>query len=91
MLTGETVLKNVELYPWVDACYQTGFSDNTAIKAADEHNTDGHNFSTGIFGAGINTTIGNHFSLNTGLYFVTGDVENDASVQAVSAIRSNLH
>ncbi|WP_262364795.1 hypothetical protein [Leclercia adecarboxylata] len=36
----------------------------------------------GIFGAGINTTIGNNFSLNTGLYFVTGDVENDASVQA---------
>ncbi|MCE9983902.1 hypothetical protein LZ656_16145 [Leclercia adecarboxylata] len=81
MLTGETVLKNVELYPWVDARYQTEFSDNTDIKAADEHNTDGHNISTGIFGAGNNTTIGNNFSLNTGLYFVTGDVENDASVQ----------
>ncbi len=82
MLTGETVLKNVELYPWVDARYQTGFSDNTDIIAADEHNTDGHNTLMGIFGAGINTTIGNNFSLNTGLYFVTGDVENDASVQA---------
>ncbi len=81
MLTGETVLKNVELYPWVDARYQTEFSDNTDIKAADEHNTDGHNISTGIFSAGINSTIGNNFSLNMGLYFDTGDVDNDASVQ----------
>ncbi|WP_144884540.1 hypothetical protein [Leclercia adecarboxylata] len=82
MLTGETVLKNVELYPWVDARYQTGFSDNTDIIAADELNTDGLNISTDIFDAGINTAIGNNFSLNTGLYCVTGDVENDASVQA---------
>ena len=81
MLTGETVLKNVELYPWVDARYQTGFSDNTDIIAADELNTDGLNISMDIFDAGINMAIGNHFSLNTGLYFVTGDVENDASVQ----------
>ncbi|QFH49827.1 hypothetical protein [Leclercia adecarboxylata] len=81
MLTGETVLKNVELYPWVDARYQTGFSDNTDIIAADELNTDGLNISMDIFDAGINTAIGNHFSLNTGLYFVTDDVENDARVQ----------
>ncbi|MEB6377621.1 autotransporter domain-containing protein [Leclercia adecarboxylata] len=74
--------KNVELYPWVDARYQTEFSDNTDFKAADYHNTDGHNTSMGIFGAGINTTIGNNFSLNTGVYFGTGDVDNDASVQA---------
>lgn len=74
--------KNVELYPWLDARYQTEFSDNTDIKAADYHNTDGHNTSMGIFGAGINTTIGNNFSVNTGVYFGTGDVDNDASVQA---------
>ncbi|HCN95416.1 MAG TPA: autotransporter domain-containing protein, partial [Leclercia sp.] len=74
--------KNVELYPWADARYQTEFSDNTDIKAADYHNTDGHNTSMGIFGAGINTTIGNNFSVNTGVYFGTGDVDNDASVQA---------
>jgi hypothetical protein len=74
--------KNVELYPWADARYQTEFSDNTNIKAADYHNTDGHNTSMGIFGAGINTTIGNNFSVNTGVYFGTGDVDNDASVQA---------
>ena len=74
--------KNVELYPWVDARYQTEFSDNTDIKAADYHNTDGHNTSMGIFGAGINTTIGKNFSVNTGVYFGTGDVDNDASVQA---------
>ncbi|WP_065358369.1 autotransporter domain-containing protein [Kluyvera georgiana] len=74
--------KNVELYPWLDARYQTEFSDNTDIKAADYHNTDGHNATMGIFGAGINTTIGKDFSLNTGVYFGTGDVDNDASVQA---------
>lgn len=74
--------KNVELYPWVDARYQTEFSDNTDIKAADYHNTNGHNATMGIFGAGINTTIGKDFSLNTGVYFGTGDVDNDASVQA---------
>ncbi|WP_333849670.1 autotransporter domain-containing protein [Leclercia sp.] len=74
--------KNVELYPWADARYQTEFSDNTDIKAADYHNTSGHNTSMGIFGAGINTTIGNNFSVNTGVYFGTGDVDNDASVQA---------
>ena len=74
--------KNVELYPWVDARYQTEFSDNTDIKAADYHNTDGHNTSMGIFGAGINTTIGKDLSLNTGVYFGTGDADNDASVQA---------
>ena len=74
--------KNVALYPWLDARYQTEFSDNTNIKAADYHNTDGHNATMGIFGAGINTTIGNDFSLNTGVYFGTGDVDNDASVQA---------
>ncbi|MGZ0749283.1 autotransporter outer membrane beta-barrel domain-containing protein [Kluyvera sichuanensis] len=74
--------KNVALYPWLDARYQTEFSDNTNIKAADYHNTDGHNAKMGIFGAGINTTIGNDFSLNTGVYFGTGDVDNDASVQA---------
>lgn len=74
--------KNVELYPWLDARYQTEFSDNTDIKAADYHNTNGHNATMGIFGAGINTTIGKDFSLNTGVYFGTGDVDNDASVQA---------
>ncbi|MEB2419491.1 autotransporter domain-containing protein [Citrobacter sp. R-1.5.2] len=74
--------KNVELYPWVDARYQTEFSDNTDITAADYHNSDGNNMSMGIFGAGINTTIGKDFSLNTGVYFGTGDVDNDASVQA---------
>lgn len=74
--------KNVELYPWLDARYQTEFNDNTDIKAADYHNTNGHNATMGIFGAGINTTIGKDFSLNTGVYFGTGDVDNDASVQA---------
>lgn len=74
--------KNVALYPWLDARYQAEFSDNTNIKAADYHNTDGHNAKMGIFGAGINTTIGNDFSLNTGVYFGTGDVDNDASIQA---------
>lgn len=74
--------KNVELYPWLDARYQSEFSDDTDIKAADYHNTDGHNATMGIFGAGINTAIGKNFTLNTGVYFGTGDVDNDASVQA---------
>ena len=74
--------KDVELYPWLDARYQTEFSDNTDIKAADYHNTNGHDTKMGIFGAGINTNIGKDFSLNTGVYFGTGDVDNDASVQA---------
>ena len=74
--------KHVELYPWADARYQTEFSDDTDFKAADYHNTDGHNTSMGIFGAGINATIGKDLSFNTGVYFGTGDVDNNASVQA---------
>ena len=36
----------------------------------------------GIFGAGINATIAHNFTLTTGVYVGTGDVDNDASVQA---------
>ncbi|HDS6852214.1 TPA: autotransporter domain-containing protein [Enterobacter cancerogenus] len=74
--------KNVQVMPWVDARFQKEFSDDTDIKAADYHNTSGHNNAMGIFGAGINATIAHNFSLNTGVYVGTGDVDNDASVQA---------
>ena len=74
--------KNVTVMPWVDARFQKEFSDDTDIKAADYHNTAGHNNSMGIFGAGINASIAHNFTLNTGVYVGTGDVDNDASVQA---------
>lgn len=74
--------KNVQVMPWIDARFQKEFSDDTDIKAADYHNTAGHNNAMGIFGAGINATIAHNFSLNTGVYVGTGDVDNDASVQA---------
>jgi len=74
--------KNVRVMPWIDARFQKEFSDNTDIQAADYHNTSGHNNAMGIFGAGINATIGHNFSVNTGVYVGTGDVDNSASVQA---------
>lgn len=74
--------KNVQIMPWVDARVQKEFSDDTDIQAADYHNTEGHNNSMGMFGAGVNATIAHNFSLNTGIYYGTGDVDNDASVQA---------
>lgn len=74
--------KGVQLMPWIDARFQKEFSDDTDIKAADYHNTTGHNNTMGIFGAGINATIAHNFTLNTGVYVGTGDVDNDASVQA---------
>lgn len=74
--------KNVQIMPWLDVRVQKEFSDDTDIKAADYHNTDGHNNSMGMFGAGVDATIAHNFSLNTGIYYGTGDVDNDASVQA---------
>ncbi len=74
--------KNVQVMPWVDARFQQEFSDDTDIKAADYHNTSGHNNTMGIFGAGVNATIAHNFTINTGVYVGTGDVDNDASVQA---------
>lgn len=74
--------KNVQVMPWIDARFQKEFSDDTDIQAADYHNTAGHNNTMGIFGAGINATIAHNFSVNTGVYVGTGDVDNDASVQA---------
>lgn len=74
--------KNVKVMPWIDARFQKEFSDDTDIQAADYHNTSGHNNTMGIFGAGINATIAHNFTLNTGVYVGTGDVDNDASVQA---------
>lgn len=74
--------KNVKVIPWIDARFQKEFSDNTDIQAADYHNTSGHNNTMGIFGAGINATIAHNFTLTTGVYVGTGDVDNDASVQA---------
>nr|WP_286088407.1 autotransporter outer membrane beta-barrel domain-containing protein [Enterobacter bugandensis] len=74
--------KNVKVMPWIDARFQKEFSDNTDIQAADYHNTSGHNNTMGIFGAGINATIAHNFTLNTGVYVGTGDVDNGASVQA---------
>lgn len=74
--------KNTTLTPWLDMRYQGQFSDNTDIRAADYHNTDGHNLSLGILGAGISATIAHSVALNTGVYFGTGDVDNNASVQA---------
>ncbi|MCB5948741.1 autotransporter domain-containing protein [Enterobacter sp. TCD1-1] len=74
--------KNVKVMPWIDARFQKEFSDNTDIQAADYHNTAGHNNTMGIFGAGINATIAHNFTLTTGVYVGTGDVDNDASVQA---------
>ncbi|WP_436859131.1 autotransporter domain-containing protein [Citrobacter tructae] len=74
--------KNVQVMPWIDARFQKEFSDDTDIKAADYHNIAGHNNTMGIFGAGINATIAHNFTLNTGVYVGTGDVDNDASVQA---------
>lgn len=74
--------KNVQVMPWIDARFQKEFSDDTDIKAADYHNTAGHNNTMGIFGAGINATIAHNFAVNTGIYVGTGDVDNDASVQA---------
>jgi len=73
---------NVKVMPWIDARFQAEFSDDTDIKAADYHNTSGHNNTMGIFGAGVNATIAHNFTLNTGVYLGTGDVDNDASVQA---------
>ena len=74
--------KNVKVMPWIDARFQKEFSDDTDIQAADYHNTSGHNNTMGIFGAGINATIAHNFTLTTGVYVGTGDVDNDASVQA---------
>ncbi len=74
--------KNVQITPWVDARFQKEFSDDTDIQAADYHNTNGHNNSMGMFGAGVNATIAHNFSVNTGIYYGSGDVDNDASVQA---------
>ncbi len=74
--------KNVQITPWVDARFQKEFSDDTDIQAADYHNTQGHNNTMGMFGAGINATVAHNFSVNTGIYYGTGDVDNDASVQA---------
>jgi len=74
--------KNVQVMPWIDARFQQEFGDDTDIKAADYHNTSGHNNTMGIFGAGVNATIAHNFTLNTGVYVGTGDVDNDASVQA---------
>ncbi|EMM6516320.1 autotransporter domain-containing protein [Enterobacter ludwigii] len=74
--------KNVQMMPWIDARFQKEFSDDTDIQAADYHTTTGHNNTMGIFGAGINATIAHNFTLNTGVYVGTGDVDNDASVQA---------
>ncbi len=74
--------KNVQIMPWLDVRMQKEFSDDTDIQAADYHNTEGHNNSMGMFGAGVNATIAHNFSVNTGIYYGTGDVDNDASVQA---------
>jgi len=74
--------KNVAIMPWLDVRVQKEFSDDTDIQAADYHNTEGHNNSMGMFGAGVNATIAHNFSVNTGIYYGTGDVDNDASVQA---------
>ncbi|MCI1897082.1 MAG: autotransporter domain-containing protein [Enterobacter sp.] len=74
--------KNVQVMPWIDARFQKEFSDDTDTQAADYHNTAGHNNAMGIFGAGVNATIAHNFTLNTGVYVGTGDVDNDASVQA---------
>lgn len=70
------------MMPWIDARFQKEFSDDTDIQAADYHTTSGHKNTMGIFGAGINATIAHNFTLNTGVYVGTGDVDNDASVQA---------
>jgi len=74
--------KNVQITPWLDARFQKEFSDDTDIQAADYHNTNGHNNGMGMFGAGVNATIAHNFSVNTGIYYGSGDVDNDASVQA---------
>ncbi|MFY9995927.1 MAG: autotransporter domain-containing protein [Leclercia sp.] len=74
--------KNVQVMPWLDMRVQKEFSDDTDIQAADYHNTEGHNNSMGMFGAGVNATVAHNFSVNTGIYYGTGDVDNDASVQA---------
>jgi hypothetical protein len=74
--------KNVKVTPWIDARFQKEFSDDTDIQAADYHNTSGHNTTMGMFGAGVNATLAHDLSVNTGIYYGTGDVDNDASVQA---------
>jgi outer membrane autotransporter protein len=72
----------VKVTPWIDARFQKEFSDDTDIQAADYHNTSGHNTTMGMFGAGVNATLAHDLSVNTGIYYGTGDVDNDASVQA---------
>lgn len=79
--------KSVQLMPWLDARYQTEFNDDTDLKAADYHSTSGHNQKAGIFGAGMTATVNKNVSFNAGVYYGTGDVDNDASVQAGLSMR----